>query len=146
MLIDLAIPSTAKLVLWVEDSLTREYLRAIWDYPIGFVFPIGGGNESVSAIVRAFEEAGHRNVFGVTDRDFRPTNFSDWMSATKTFRTFVLPVHEIENYLLNAGALQASGYQNRGLEVAEIEEKMVKKAGDLCWWAACRETIAELKR
>jgi hypothetical protein len=30
MPLDLSIPSGAALVLWVEDSLTRDYLRATW--------------------------------------------------------------------------------------------------------------------
>ena len=146
MPLDLSIPATATLALIVEDPLTRDYLRAVWQDPVGVAFVLGGGNDGVRAIVKSFEEEGFPNVFGVTDRDFRPSNRADWHNSAKTFRTFVLPVHEVENYLLDAPALQSSPYQNRLLDDAAIEARMQTKAGGLCWWAACRETIAELKR
>ena len=146
MPIDLAIPSGATIVLWVEDSLTREYLRSLWGNSAGITFRLGGGNDGVRAIVKAFEEEGYPNVFGLTDRDFRPSNHEGWMTPSRTFRTFVLPVHEIENYLLDANALQASRYQNRRLDVTAIQARMNSAAERLCWWAACREVIAELKR
>jgi len=146
MTLDLSNPETGRITLFVEDPLTRDYLREIWEHATEVVFRLGGGNDGVRAIVRTFEEEGHPNVFGVTDRDFRDANHKDWFSSAKTFRTFVLPVHEIENYLLNADALHASTFRNRNLSPVEIEARMCKKATKLCWWAACRETIAELKR
>ena len=146
MALDLSIPSGATLVLWVEDPLTRDYLRAIWGNPTDVAFRLGGGNEGVRAIVKAFEEEGHPNVFGVTDRDFRPSNRAEWTNPAKTFRTFVLPVHEVENYLLDSAALEASRYQNRGIDAVAIESRMAGKASQLSWWAACRDAIAELKR
>lgn len=146
MPIDLSIPATARITLFVEDPLTRDYLRRVWDTPIDVEFRLGGGNDGVRAIVKTFEQEGHPNVFGVTDRDFRPSNQAEWVNPTKQFRSFVLPVHEIENYLLQAEALHASPYHNRGLGVADLERRMREKATGLCWWAACRETIAELKR
>ena len=95
--------------LWVEDELTREYLSAVWNDPTAVFFLIGGGNEGVGAVVKDAESAGFANVFGLIDRDFRPTtNRSHWSSPVKTFRTFVLPVHEIENDLLDPEALVAS--------------------------------------
>lgn len=146
MPLDLSIPSAATIVLWVEDSLTREYLRAVWGNPAGIAFRLGGGNDGVRAIVKAFEEEGHPNVFGLTDRDFRPSNRAGWGTPAKTFRTFVLPVHEVENYLLDPEALQASRYQNRKRDAPDIDARMDLAANRLCWWAACRDTIAELKR
>ena len=146
MPLDLSIPATGTLMLFVEDAVTRDYLRTVREEPIDVVFRLGGGNDGVQAIVKAFEEEGHPNVFGLIDRDFRPSNRERWLDSAKTFRTFVLPNHEIENSLLDAEALLASPYQNRGLDAPAIEAKMRRKAGHLCWWAACRETIAELKR
>lgn len=146
MSLDLSIPTTATMALVVEDPLTRDYLRAVWENPIEIAFVLGGGNDGVHAIVKSFREEGYPNVFGVTDRDFRPSNRADWHTPTRTFRTFVLPVHEVENYLLDARALQASPYQNRGLDITAIENQMRAKAGVLCWWAACRETLDELKQ
>ena len=131
--------------LWVEDDLTRAYLGTLWnDSAVKFL--IGGGRDGVGAILEDAKDAGYTNVFGLTDRDFRPSNLAGWTNPAKTFRTFVLPVHEVENYLLDSSALQASRYQNRGLEVTAIEDRMVSKSNQLCWWAACRDAIAELKR
>jgi hypothetical protein len=146
MPIDLSIPATGKITLFVEDTLTRDYLRRVWEEPTDLEFRLGGGNDGVRALVKSFEDEGHPNVFGVTDRDFRPANDKAWFDERRTFRTFVLPVHEIENYLLDAHALCASRFQNRGLDAGAIEEWLREKANALCWWAACRETIAELKR
>jgi hypothetical protein len=145
MPLDLSIPATATIALIVEDPITRDYLREAWGSPIEIAFVLGGGNDGVRSIVRSFEEEGFPNVFGVTDRDFRPSNHPEWRNPAKTFRTFVLPVHEVENYLLDAPALQASAYHNRGLDVGPIERRMSTKASGLCWWAACRESIAVLK-
>jgi hypothetical protein len=143
---DLPVPSGAAIMLWVEDPLTRDYLGAVWGNPTWIAFRVAGGNDGVRALVRSFEEQGHPNVFGLVDRDFQSSNNDNWINPAKRFRTFVLPVHEIENYLLDAPALRASRYHNRGLETAAIEAEMLSKARGLCWWAACRDVVAELKR
>ena len=110
------------------------------------MFLVGGGNEGVRAIVKEAEEAGLSSVFGLTDRDFRPTNKPGWSDSLKTFRTFVLPVHEIENYLLDSAALSASRFNNHGLSESDIQGIIQAAASRLCWWAARREVVAELKR
>ena len=130
--------------LWVEDALSREYLSALWNDADVALF-IGGGNEGVRAIVKDAEDAGFSNVFAVTDRDFRPTNQGSWNDPAKTFRTFVLPVREIENYLLNSQALHASRFSNAGLSNTDTENLIVPAARRLCWWAACRDVVAEFK-
>jgi hypothetical protein len=131
--------------LWVEDELTREYLSAVWNFPTDVFFLIGGGNEGVGAVVKDAASAGFANVFGLVDRDFRPTNRSNWNAAGKTFRTFVLPVHEIENYLLDPEALAASRLNTLKRTAAQIEGYLVAASGRLTWWAACRHVVAELK-
>src|SRR4051812_26101719 len=110
--------------LWVENALSREYLAAVWRNDPDVAFFVGGGNDGVRAVVKDAEEAGYTNVFGVTDRDFRPSNRSDWLDPRKMFRTFVLPVHEIENDLLEAEALRSSRLHNRDLAAADIERHM----------------------
>ncbi len=130
--------------LWVEDETTRAYLSELWNDP-DIAYFIGGGNEGVKAIVKDAEEAGFRNVFAVIDRDFRESNTANWLAPGKTFRTFILPVHEIENYLLDASALAACRFNNIHRTEADIEGFMSTHAGKLCWWAACREVVAELK-
>ena len=136
---------SGQINLWVEDVLTRAYLDALWnDQAVKFL--IGGGRDGVGAILKDAEDAEYTYVFGVIDRDFGVSQAVDWMHPAKTFRKFVLPVHEVENYLLDPAALQASRYQNRSIEVRAIEDRMIAKAKQLCWWAACRDAIAELKR
>jgi len=131
--------------LWVEDDLTREYLSALWGDDPDVFFLVGGGNEGVRAVVEDARTAGFSNVFGLTDRDFRPTNKPRWNDPGKTFRTFVLPVHEIENYLLDPAALHASRLNNRALTESQIDGHLNAAAARLCWWEACREVIAEVK-
>ena len=82
------------------------------------------------------DEAGFANVFGLTDRDFRPTNKPGWNDPNRTFRTLVLPVHEIENYLLDSRSLRSSLFNNRGLSETDIQTIIEEAAGRLCWWAA----------
>jgi hypothetical protein len=135
----------APINLWVEDELSREYLAAVWNDP-AVAFFLGGGNEGVRAVVEDAGNAGFRNVFALIDRDFRPTNKPGWIDPNKTFRTFVLPVHEMENYLLDAKALAGIRFNNLGRTSAEIVGKMNQVAGRLCWWAACRDVVAELRR
>ena len=135
----------APINLWVEDQLTRAYLDAVWNSSyIGFL--IGGGNEGVQAIVNDAEKAGYPNVFAVIDRDFRQSNRSSWLDPGKTSRRFILEVHEIENYLLDAAALAACRFNNLGKTAAEIEIIMTTAADRLAWWAACRDVVAELRR
>jgi hypothetical protein len=131
--------------LWVEDELTREYLSAVWTHPPDVFFLIAGGNEGVSAVVKDAEAAGFPNVFGPIDRDFRPTNRADWNAAGKTFRRFVLPVHEIENDLLDPEALASSRLHTLNRTAEQIDGYLMAAAGRLTWWAACRRVVAELK-
>ena len=121
----------APINLWVEDELTRAYLSAVWNSP-AVAFFIGGGNEGVRAIVKDAEESGFTNVFALIDRDFRQTNKPGWSDPKKTSRTFVLPVHEIENYLLDAGALAESRFNNLKKTENQIKTIMGAAAGRLC--------------
>ncbi len=135
----------ALINLWVEDQVTRTYLSEIWGNDPAVAFLIGGGNEGVTAVLKDAEVREFANVFGVIDRDYRRSNRPDWVTPTKTFRRFILPVHEVENYLLDARALAASPLNNLHKSEIEIEAMMKDAAVKLCWWAACRDVVAELK-
>lgn len=135
----------APINLWVEDEVTRAYLDAVWNDP-SIRFLIGGGSEGVQAIVNDAQQAGHSNVFAVIDRDFRQTNKANWNNPAANPRRFILPVHEIENYLLDSAALTGCRLNNLGRAANEIESMMTVRAKTLCWWAACREVVAELRR
>ena len=123
--------------LWVEDETTRAYLRELWGDP-AVAFFIGGGYEGVKAVVKDAERAGFLNVFGLIDRDFRLANKAGWSDPKKS-RTFVLPKHEIENYLLDADILANSRYNNLGRTSGQILGYMEEHARRMCWWAACRD-------
>ncbi len=125
--------------------MTRTYLAAIWSDP-QVAFLIGGGNEGVSAIVKDAQESGFVNVFAVIDRDYRQSNKADWLTSGKTFRRFILPVHEIENYVLDSAALCESRFNNLQRTREQIDAMMRMAAGRLCWWAACRDVVAEMRR
>jgi hypothetical protein len=85
-------------------------------------------------------------VFGVIDRDYRPTNRPNRTVDGKTFRRFILPVHDVENYLLDSEALSRSRLNTRKLTPQEIENDLTQAAEGMTWWAACREVVAELRR
>jgi hypothetical protein len=135
----------AQINLWVEDDVTRTYLSEVWNNP-AVAFLIGGGHEGVQAIVKDAEAFGFANVFALIDRDFRQSNRTDWVAPSRTFRTFVLRVHEIENHLLDATALASIRLNNSGKTLVEIETMMSTAASRLCWWAACRDVVAELRK
>jgi hypothetical protein len=144
---DVARPSLyrAPINLWVEDEVTRTYLSEIWNNPT-IVFLIGGGHEGVQAIVKDAEAFGFTNVFALIDRDFRQSNRQFWNDPGKTFRRFILRVHEIENHLLDARARASIRLNNLGKPQDAIEAIMTTAANLLCWWAACRDVVAELRR
>ncbi|MHB1558074.1 MAG: hypothetical protein ACYC61_11475 [Isosphaeraceae bacterium] len=135
----------APINLWVEDEVTRAYLDAVWNNP-SIRFLIGGGSEGVQAIVSDAQKAGHANVFAVIDRDFRHTNKANWSDPAKSPRRYILPVHEIENYLLDSVALEGCRLNNLKKAAVQIESMMEARAHDLCWWAACRDVVAEIRR
>ena len=143
--------STRKIVVWVEDELTKEYLSALWrDKRIGFA--VAAGREGVSALTNDARSGSDQrtNVFGVRDKDFGETNFPDWTNPDTYL--FILPRHEIENYLLDWDALKAYGDERLGTDARkqvkrdarEIERRVKKRAAKLTWWAACKKMLSEL--
>ncbi len=138
-------PYTPQITAWVEDALVSEYLFDCWNVP-GISCRMGGSCESITVMVHDAELRSEANVFGVVDRDFRETNEPHWMDMGREIRCFVLPVHEIENYLLDAEALAGCDANNRGRSQAGIEARMKSRAQQLVWWMACRYTIKRISR
>ena len=133
-----------RINLWVEDELTRVYLSAVWNDPAVKIL-IGGGHDGVAAILKDAEDAGYRNVFGVADRDFGQSNYPKWSMPGRTFRRFVLPRHEIENYLLDTPALEGCRFNTHGKSAAEIDAILDAEAANLCWWSACRQVVSLIR-
>jgi hypothetical protein len=128
--------------LWVEDPLSRDYLRELWQADPSVVFYIGGGAEGIQAVLKEAEAAGLKNVFAYADRDFRPSNRGHWLDPQKTFTRFVTSVHEVENFLLDADALAACDLNTGNRSAAEVQAQLQRRAGELVWWMACRSVIS----
>ncbi|MGO8751844.1 MAG: hypothetical protein ACLQNE_38370 [Thermoguttaceae bacterium] len=128
--------------LWVEDPLTRDYLRELWQGDPSVVFYIGGGADGIQAVLKEAETAGLKNVFAYADRDFRPSNRAHWLDPQKTFTRFVTSVHEIENFLLDADALAACDLNTGNRSAAEVHTQLQQRASELIWWMACRGVIS----
>jgi len=90
--------ASRKVVLWVEDTLTREYLLRLWQpEDINFNILVGGGNNIIKAVVHDLRLEGHDNVFGLSDRDFGKDNKASWNNINLPIEVFRLPALEIEN-------------------------------------------------
>ncbi len=132
--------------LWVEDTLTRDYLRKVWEDDPAVVFYVGGGNDGVRAVLREAKVAGIKNVFALIDRDLNTSNRSDWDRPGTTIRRFVPSRHEIENYFLAADAIAGCSLNTGGRIATDIRTRMHQRAKELAWWMACRCVIAEVNQ
>ncbi len=130
--------------LWVEDTLTRDYLGEVWLADPAVVFYVGGGSDGVRAVLREAEVAGIKNVFAFVDRDFNVSNRSDWEKPTT--RRFVSSRHEIENHLLAPEVIAGCSLNTGRRAAADIRTRMHERAKELAWWMACRCLIAQVKR
>jgi hypothetical protein len=128
--------------VWVEDALTSEYLRDVWGDPRVLCL-ISGSTDSIPPAVHDARRNRLDNVFGIADRDFNDTNYPRW--ANPEVWVFVLPVHEVENYVIDPAALAASEANTNGRTESEIETRMHERAAELVWWMACRHTIKRLR-
>lgn len=128
--------------LWVEDEVTREYLREAWqDNDIELL--LAGGADNIQAVV---EDSGLRNVFGYRDRDFTPaSNRTRWADPSAQ-RVLVSEVFEAENFLFDEEAIAASSLNTSRRTAAQIDAEMQRLAATLSWWLSCRSVIAWLSR
>ncbi len=133
-----------RINLWTEDDLTRAYLSALWNEP-GVNFPIGGGRDGVKGMLEDAKKAGYPNVFGVVDRDFGKSNYDDWFMLNPTLRRFILPRHEMENFLLDAPSLEGCSFNTHRRVAAEIESILKAEATRRCWSSACRDVIGHIR-
>ena len=135
-----------RIVLWVEDSLTRDYLRAAWRSPVDIAFFVANGGTSIPSLVTAARENSPaiQHVFGIVDCDFGKTNREKWgETGTITFR---LPKHEIENYLLDPKAFTESDLNTRKRILTDVTTEMQRLANLQPAWLACRKILNTLSR
>jgi len=140
--------TTAPVVLWVEDGLTGEYLLKLWQtHAKLFDVRVGGTCETIRAAVHDERTADNRRVFGVIDRDFRPSNHAQWANPDSGIEVFVPPVHEMENYLLDWDALAGcdENQKRHRRARADTEARAQQEAGRMVWWMACRSVLAKYR-
>ena len=129
--------------VWVEDSLTSEYLQELWREPRALLL-IAGATGSVKPAVQDAARNGASNVFGIVDRDFENTNRQRWENAQ--LRCFVVPAHEMENYLLDEYALAGCDLNNRSRSAVDILARMRDRAKGLLLWMAVCHTLKRVRR
>lgn len=144
--VDRASLYNAPINLWVEDALTRSYLGSLWQNDPSVKFLIGGGHRGVAAIVEDARQVGYTNVFGLVDRDFGESNFAKWSDPSSDIRVFVLPVFEIENYLLDGAALVGCPVAAKGLLATTIDQKLVERTLELLDWVSICRVVFDLSR
>ncbi|MBK7830645.1 DUF4435 domain-containing protein [Nannocystis sp.] len=129
-----------RLNVWVEDDMTRVILTELWRDRMLHVIS-AGGSEAVRYMVRAAASNPSLKdlVFGVVDRDHEDDG-PDWSLPNTT--TFVLPVHEIENLLLDFEVLGALADRPPG-ELRAMARAYVREQR---WWAVGKMILRELRR
>lgn len=126
----------------VEDEFTRLYLEQLWqDTYIAFI--VAGSCSAVRPMIEMIRSHGHTLAFGVQDRDFRQSNQDNW-NQRPPVDVFILPRHEIENYLLDSDALHQIILNTRNRARADIEQRLTTTANSMCWWMACRKVLTDL--
>lgn len=138
-----ALYNAAPIILWVEDLLTSQYLDEVWEHDRRIKTYVGGGHETLAAVVEDACRAGRKCVFNLRDRDFGPTNRPRWKEAE--VYTFALESFEIECLLLDAAALSKCDVNTAPRTETEIRDRLTNQAKASLWWMACRRVIAELR-
>jgi hypothetical protein len=133
---------TPPVVVWVEDELTRDYLEALWADGRFRIAPAGNAG-GVGAMVGDALADHLSHVFGVCDRDFRPSNHAAW--GLPNIFVFRVPAHEIENYLLDPAAIESCVYNTAARTVPEIDNELMNIANSMVCWMACRTVISEIR-
>ena len=139
-----ALYNAAEIILWVEDLVTAAYLGELWGHDPLLGFCVGGGHETLQAVVEDARRSGRPGVFGLRDRDFGPSNRNRWIS-TEPLRFFTLETFEVECFLLDPVALADCRFNTGRRSEQEIRARLDARAGELLWWMACRRVIAELR-
>lgn len=136
--------ASAKIVLWVEDPLTRTYLNRIWGDPPEIALAVAWKGTAIAPLIESAIRDGVTNVYGLIDRDFATSNFASW--AAKATRQFRMPRHEIENYLLDERAIAECSLNTRGRSRSDVEAELFRFASSQPTWLACRSVLNRMER
>jgi hypothetical protein len=138
------------IVLIVEDRETKEYLYATWGAEQQyFNIVVSGGNQVVKGVVEDLRRHGHKNVFGLVNRDFGKSNVPRWQDPSGPPELLRWSYHEIENLLLDWNALAGCRLNRRQKAPSssdEIELLATAEAQKQPWWLACRKCLSEIQK
>lgn len=134
----------ARIILWVEDVQTRQYLDTIWRTG-DIAYLIGGSADTIRGVTEDAVRSAFTHVFGLCDRDFGRSNRSRWSRMADVERVYRLDAHEVENLLLDASAIAGCRFNTAGRSEAEIEAFLLGEARAMCWWMATRHAVSELQ-
>lgn len=145
MTTDVALSSLyrGKINLWVEDPLTRDYLRAAWNQDSSVAFFVAGGGGGVPSLVKDARLGGVANVFAYVDRDFRTSNRNRWSDPDWNSGVYISAVHEVENHLLDWDALAGCGLKPSPPTPEQLKLRAERYSRKLGWWTSCRAVLAE---
>lgn len=131
-----------QILVWVEDEVTRTYLREVWqDSNIGLL--IAGGHENIHAVVKSARAQGFLHVFGFRDRDFGGTNRPKWQDDPEGVLTS--EVFEVENLALDSQAMFACQLNSSKMTAEQISARLRELASKRCWWMSCRHAITDVR-
>jgi hypothetical protein len=135
----------ARVVLWVEDDETRQYLQGAWQQDPDITFLMGGGSESIRAVVADARKRGIDHVFGLVDRDLGKSNRSQWGGSG--IAVFQPEVHELENWLIDpqAWAKLPPPYNPQSRSAADLAQRLQEAAAQMSWYMATRRVLAEAR-
>lgn len=139
-----ALYNAAPIILWVEDLTTSVYLDTLWESDARIKIYVGGGHETLKAVVEDERRNNHRrSLYSLRDRDFGPTNRPRWR-AEDTWH-FALETFEVECFLLDPIALTACQVNTAAKTESWIRAHLEQQARELLWWMACRAVLADLR-
>jgi len=138
--------SFRRIVLWVEDWITKEYLDRIWSPDDKFFnILVGGGKETIRGTVHDLREQDNSHVFGLVDKDFGQSNRSHWSNHRSEIEVFVPTFFELENYLLSWPALAGCKENRLQRSEADIQRQAESLAQGMTWWMACRRLLSDYR-
>ena len=135
-----------RVKVYVEDPLTHMLLTDVWADP-RMDIEVTRGRAGVLHMAQATNITAHGEVFGVVDSDFDPHNETQWNSPA--CRVFRLPVHEVENLLLDFDVLATLSQESRGRTpetAAQIRTRAHGYAAGLVSWMACRAVLRAMQQ
>lgn len=128
---------------WVEDTLTRDYLNALW-LASDLKLWVGAGGALREIVEASRAEIAALRIFWMNDGDWAPNTLNQVRPGAISYR---LHRHEIENYLLDEDAIASLRQMLRkGLDAAQAASALSASAQRLVCVVAASRTLDALKQ